>query len=600
MVATIPIGHASCDRDRPIHVRYAPPRFHPTLEEGERPVANRPEQADGERSAGDDAARDLADRYWEDLLVLDPLIGTEIGDDRYDDRLPDPSEEGLARRERVHSEALKDLKKIDRTGLSVDLRTTLDVLEAIARRDLDDVSLRIDRFRAVSHLFGPGTLLAVLSSLQRADTPERAHKYAARLEAFPSWLDETGKVALEASGLGQTQPAIVVDRAIAQVERLLALAPESSPGMEPAKSASAADRDRVGQVLRESVWPAYARYLETLREYRRAARDSIGLLDLPNGDVIYAALIRGFTTLPLEPKEVHRIGLEQLEQIEEERRRIADRLGYPDAATAIAERTAIGQNTAGSRGDLVRIVEERVQMSWEAAPAFFGRLPRSNCTVKPVEEFREKDEPMAFYYPPTADGSRAGIYYINTGDLDERPLHLLAGVTYHEANPGHHFQISIDMEFTERPPLRRFGGIGAGSAFVEGWGLYSERLADEMGLYQDDYERLGMLDAQGWRANRLIVDTGIHALGWERARAIDQLLQAGPPRAAAEIEVDRYIAWPGQALAYKIGQIEIERWRAEAAQRSGSSFSLKAFHDRLLALGSLPLPSLERELRSSG
>lgn len=563
-------------------------------------MASPPEQPDGDRSAQEEAARELADRYWEDLLVLDPLIGTEIGDDRYDDRLPDPSEEGLARRQQVHSRALDDLEKIDRASLSVDLRTTLDVLEAIARRDLDDVALRLDRFRAVSHLFGPGTLLAVLSSLQRADTPERAEKYAARLAAFTSYLEEVGKVAMDGARAGQTQPALVVDRAIGQVERLLALAPESSPGIEPAKDASDADRERVASALREHVWAAYARYLEALREYRRSARDSIGLLDLPNGDVIYAASIKGFTTLALDPKAVHRIGLEQLEQIKEERREIAERLGFQDAATAIAERTASGQNTAASREELVRVAEEQVQRSWDAAPGFFGRLPRSNCVVKAVEEFRERDEPMAFYYPPTSDGSRAGIYYINTGDLNQRPLHLLAGVTFHEANPGHHFQISIDQEFAERPRLRRFGGIGAGSAFAEGWGLYSERLADEMGLYKDDYERLGMLDAQGWRANRLIVDTGIHSLGWDRERAIDQMLQAGPPRAAAEIEIDRYISWPGQALAYKIGQIEIERWRAEATQRSGPEFSLKDFHDRLLALGSLPLPSLERELSSSG
>jgi uncharacterized protein (DUF885 family) len=560
-------------------------------------VASESEYPNGEGEDHERAARDLADRYWEDLLVLDPTLGTEIGDDRYDDRLPDPSEKGLAQREEVHRGGLGDLKSIDRSSLGVDLRTTLDVLEAIARRELDDISLRIDRFRAVSHLFGPGTLLAILSSLQRADTPERVQKYAARLAAFPAYLEDVGKVAMDGARAGQTQPAIVVDRAIAQVERLLDLSPESSPGVEPAKDASDADRKGVVEVLRESVWPAYARYLDVLREYRPFARDSFGLLDLPNGEEIYAAVIKGFTTLPLDPDEVHRIGLEQLEHIQEERRRIAERLGYPDAATAIAERTASGQNSAGSREELVRIAEEQVQRSWEAAPSFFGRLPRSNCTVKAVEEFREKDEPVAFYYPPNADGSRAGIYYINTGDLGERPLHLLAGVTFHEGNPGHHFQISIDMEFTERPRLRRFGGIGAGSAFAEGWGLYSERLADEMGLYQNDYERLGMLDAQGWRANRLIVDTGIHALGWDRERGIEQLLQAGPPRAATEIEVDRYISWPGQALAYKIGQIEIERWRAEAAERAGSAFSLKDFHDRLLALGSLPLSSLERELR---
>jgi uncharacterized protein (DUF885 family) len=563
-------------------------------------VPQEAKQGDDQRSALDSAARDLADRYWESLLELDPLIGTEVGDDRYDDRLPDPSEEGLVRRQVVHDEALESLDRFDRASLSADLRTTLDVLEAIARRDLDDVALRLDRFHVVSHLSGPGPLLAILSSLQRADTGERAAKYVARLEAFPSYLEEVGKVAMDGARAGQTQPGLVVDRSIAQVERLLALDPEASPGMEPVKEAPDSDREKVASVLRDRVWPAYARFLETLREYRRSARDSVGLLELPNGDVIYAALIKGFTTLTLDPKEVHRIGLEQLERIKEERQRIADRLGYPDAATAIAERTASGQNSASSREDLVRIAEEQVQRSWDAAPAYFGRLPRANCTVKAVEEFREKDEPMAFYYPPTGDGSRAGIYYINAGDLPERPLHLLAGVTYHEANPGHHFQISIDMEFTDRPRLRRFGGIGAGSAFAEGWGLYSERLADEMGLYQDDYERLGMLDAQGWRANRLITDTGIHALGWDRERAIEQMLQPGPPRAAAEIEIDRYIAWPGQALAYKIGQIEIERWRADAAERAGPDFSLKDFHDRLLALGSLPLPTLDRELRAGG
>ncbi len=563
-------------------------------------MASGSEHQNSERSAQEAAARELADRFWEDLLVLDPLIGTEIGDDRYDDRMPDPSEKGLARREEVHRRALEDLKAIDRAALGVDLRTTLDVLEAIARRQLNDLALRIDRFQAVTHLFGPGNLLAVLGSLQRADTAERAEKYAARLAAFPDYLEEMGKVAMEGARLGQTQPAIVVDRAIAQVERLLELAPESSPGIEPAKDASDADRERVAEVLRESVWPAYARYLETLREYRQSARESIGLVDLPNGEEIYAASIKAFTTLPLDPREVHGIGVEQLERIQEERQQIADRLGHPDAATAIAERNASGKNAAASRRDLVRLAEEKVQSSWDAAPAFFGRIPCANCTVKAVEEFREKDVPMAFYYPQSEDGSRPGIYYINTGDLPERPLHLLAGMTYHEANPGHHFQISIDMEFSDRPRLRRFGGIGAGSAFAEGWGLYSERLAEEMGLYEDDYERLGMLDGQGWRANRLIVDTGIHALGWDREQGIDQVVQAGPPRAAAAIEVDRYISWPGQALAYKIGQIEIERWRAEAAQRSGSAFSLKDFHDRLLALGSLPLPSLERELRSQG
>jgi len=244
----------------------------------------------------------------------------------------------------------------------------------------------------------------------------------------------------------------------------------------------------------------------------------------------------------------------------------------------------------------VDLARRQVQRGWEAAPEWFGRLPHANCDVRPVEEFREKDVPGAFYLPPSADRSRPGIYYINTSDLDQRPLHHVASTTYHEANPGHHFQISLEQEHTARPDLRRFGGILAGSAFPEGWGLYSERLADEMGLFENEYERLGMLEAQAWRACRLIVDTGIHALGWDRERSVKQMVEGGVPMVDAEIEVDRYVAIPGQALSYKIGQIEIEKWRTEAEKREGSEFSIKRFHDRLLSLGSLPLPSLQAEM----
>jgi len=220
--------------------------------------------------------------------------------------------------------------------------------------------------------------------------------------------------------------------------------------------------------------------------------------------------------------------------------------------------------------------------------------------VKPVEEFREADMPFAFYQPPSADGSRKGIYYVNAGDLEGKPLHHLATTTYHEANPGHHFQIALEQEMGERPALRRFGGLMAGSAFAEGWGLYSERLADEMGLFADESERLGMLDMQGMRAARLVVDTGIHAFGWSRERAIALLEDAGVAHVDAAIETDRYVTLPGQALTYKIGQFELEQQRADAAKREGgASFSLSAFHDRLLALGSLPLSALRRELARS-
>jgi uncharacterized protein (DUF885 family) len=231
-----------------------------------------------------------------------------------------------------------------------------------------------------------------------------------------------------------------------------------------------------------------------------------------------------------------------------------------------------------------------------AAPRYFGTLPRARCEVRPVEEYKEKDAAFAYYYPPAPDGSRPGIYYANGYDLPSRKYSTLATTTYHEAAPGHHFQISLELENPNLGRFRRMGARMVGGAYVEGWGLYSERLADEMGLFRDDGERFGMLDAQAWRAARLVVDTGLHALRWPRQRSIDFLRNTGLTSTDAAIETDRYISWPGQALTYMTGQLEIRRLRAELSARDGSAFDLRAFHDAVLGHGSLPLATLTREL----
>jgi uncharacterized protein (DUF885 family) len=543
-----------------------------------------------------EAARSLADRFWEDLLEIEPVIGTEVGDERFDDRLGDPSDAGVAHRESVARQALRDVAAIDRSQLDQVTRTTLDVMEAIAKREVASIEHRLDRLAAVSHFLGPGSLLADLASLQRTDTPERRERYFARLRDFPRYLDAMREVAMQGVASGQLSPGLVVDRTIAQLERLLALQPEESPAVQALADAPAAEKERGAAIFRDEIAPAYGRYLEMLREYRPHATETIGLLALPNGAAMYGAEILSWTTLPLDPQQVHDLGNERLAAIQEERAAIAAGLGFASAEAAIEAHQASGRNTAATREEVVRLAEEQVRRGWEASKRFFGRMPKANCAVKPVEEYREQDMPFAFYFGPTADGSRAGIYYINTSDLPERPLHHLATTTYHEANPGHHLQVSIEQEIPDRPNLRRFGGILAGSAFIEGWGLYSERLADEMGIFEDGYERLGMLDAQAHRAARLIVDTGIHALGWSREQSVAKLREAAVPDVDAQIETDRYITMPGQALAYMIGMTEIERWRRDAADREGAAFSLPAFHDRLLALGSLPLPALQREM----
>ena len=230
------------------------------------------------------------------------------------------------------------------------------------------------------------------------------------------------------------------------------------------------------------------------------------------------------------------------------------------------------------------------------APRYFGVMPKAGLEVRPVEEYKERDAPFAYYYPPSADTTRPGTYYVNTFDLPSRTYSRLASTTYHEAIPGHHFQIALESENTALNSFRRFAARFAGGAYVEGWGLYAERLADEMGLYRNEAERFGMLDAQAWRAARLVVDTGLHALRWTRQQSIDTLLEAGLTETDAVIETDRYIAWPAQALTYKVGQREIERLRRELSARDGAAFDLREFHDQLLGHGSLPLATLASEL----
>jgi uncharacterized protein (DUF885 family) len=538
----------------------------------------------------------LADRFWEELLEREPVFATAIGDERYDDRLPDIGEEGRARSETRNRAALEELATIDREGLNVTLRTTMDVLEAIATQTLAAIELRTDRLYVANHFVGPGVLLGDIASIQRTDTPEHLERYEQRLRAFPSYLEACEEIAREGIATGVVSPRTVVERAVAQVERMVALPAEDAPPLAAVAEDDAAARGRIVGAWNEAVTPAFSRFLDVLRDYLPHAAESNAVTDLPGGDAIYAAEIRSWTTLALDPKEVHDLGNERWDAIQAERFEVAARLGYADPAEATADRKTSGKDTAASAEALVEIVEDQVRRSWDIAPRWFGRLPKANCRVREIEAYRAADMAAAFYMPPTADGDRPGTYYINTHDLDGIALHQIPAVTYHEANPGHHFQIALEMEFDERPSLRRFGGLLAGSSFAEGWGLYSERLADEMGLYLDDWERLGMLAGQAHRAARLITDTGLHAFGWTREEAIEKLVAGGSPRGESEVEVDRYISLPAQALAYMVGMIEIEDARRRTEEKEGSAFDLRGFHDRLLALGQLPLPALRREL----
>jgi uncharacterized protein (DUF885 family) len=536
----------------------------------------------------------VADRFWERYLELDPLIGTFIGDERYDGLLDDTSAEGRARATRLYEETLRTVSEIDRGTVSENDRLTVDLIEFAARRGLARTDL--NRLSAAAHNRFPAAVLPAVASLQRVDDAVGLERYLQRLHALPGYFAGWAEVLREGIEAKQTSPALIVDRTISQFERLLGMDPAASPGMTPVAERDDADRQRVVDVLRDVVWPAHAAYLEDLRAYRPHATDTLGFHSLPDGEALYRASMLEHTSLELDPAEVFAEGQARLAEAVEEQRRTASELGFASAAEAIGSLRQTDRWCASTPEQMLARATELVRRGWEGSRELVGRMPKAECLVQPIEPYRELDAGSAYYVGSTPDGSRPGVYYINTSSLQERPLYQSAVTAFHEANPGHHLQHALELEQTGLHPVRRFGGFLAGDASAEGWALYAERLADELGLYDDGFQRLGMLESRCVRACRLVVDTGLHAFGWTRERAIDAMLEVGMTRTWSESDIDRYIAMPGQALAYTIGFSRVERWRAEAERRDG--FSLRAFHDRLLSLGSLPLASLEWALQS--
>ncbi|MES2209921.1 MAG: DUF885 domain-containing protein [Chloroflexota bacterium] len=545
------------------------------------------------------AVDQLADVFWDRYLELSPLTATMTGDDLYDDRLPDPGPEGRARVRELAEWVRDAARAIPPDGLSVEERITRDMLAVVGDQIVEEDDLRLDTLQAVDQMSGPQTFLPQLAAIQRTDTPERLEAFEARLHAYPAYMAAHGELVREGLASGLTAPRIVAERTIAQLERMIATPPEASPVPVTLAHLAPSDRERITRIIRDEVYPADAAFFETLTgDYRAATRTDPGIWSAPRGDELYRTLIRHWTTLDIDPVEVHQIGRDTLASIEGERRVISRAAGFGDDTAAFRRSLAEDPtNIPGSRTELIDRALEDIDRANAAAASAFGRTPRASCRVLAVEEYKERDAPFAYYFPPTSDGSRPGTYYVNTYDLPSRLFSRLAATTYHEATPGHHFQIALEVENTSLGRFRRFGSRMVGGAYVEGWGLYSERFADEIGLYRNEAERFGMLDAQAWRAGRLVVDTGMHALRWTREQSVAYLLDdVGLSSTDANIETDRYIAWPAQALTYMLGQREIARLRRELELRDGSNFDLRSFHDELLAHGSLALSTLAREL----
>ena len=539
----------------------------------------------------------LADGFWESILELNPTTATVYGDERYNDRLDDPSAAGRAKVRGLLERTKAEAGAISPDGLPVEDRITRDMLIVIADQGIEEDDQGLHRLRVVDQIGGPQTLLPQVCQFQPADTPERFEKFIARLESYRGYMAANTDILREGLDTGLTAPRIVAERTVAQLERLLAIPISEAIVPALAQVASDADRERVRKVAEEVVYPADRAFLDVLSgDYLKATREEPGLWSAPNGESLYRTQIRSWTTLDLDPAEVHEIGMEELQIVDVGRRAIATAAGAASPAEYRRRLAGDPANTPSTKEELLARAREDIERAMLVAPRFFGTLPKAGCEVMAVEEFKEKDAPFAYYFPPATDGSRGGTYYANGYDLPSRKYTKLATTTYHEAVPGHHFQIALEQESEHLSTFRRLGARIVGGAYVEGWGLYSEKLADEMGLFRDDGERFGMLDAVAWRAARLVVDTGLHALRWTRQQSIDFLLETGLSETDATIETDRYLCWPGQALTYMIGCREIEKLRRELTARDGSAFDLRGFHDQVLAHGSLPLATLSREL----
>jgi len=530
----------------------------------------------------------LADAYWEAFLRRHPTFATALGDRRFDDRLEDYSSEA--------NRAWRAL--LD--GFELELADVGDEGNSTTRAALAD-ALRVDRAVLdadvaafnVDPMNGPQVELLNIPAFQPIRSPAEGDALLERWRAMPAYLDQAVADLRRGSAEGRTAVAMLCTKVIQQLDELLDKPDADWPLAEPAREAPEI-RDRLLEVIGQEIRPAFERYRAVIvDEIAPNARpdERPGLGHIPGGAEAYRLLTRAHTSLDIVVEDVHAIGLDEIRRIDAEFVELGARLlgasGLAETLRALREDPALYFTTREEIEATARAALERANA---AIGEWFGRLPKAPCEVVLMPAHEEKHSTIAYYREPAADGSRPGQYYLNTYAPETRPRYEAETLAFHESVPGHHLQLAIMQEVTELPAFRRFNGS---TAYIEGWGLYAERLSDEMGLLSTEIDRFGVLSFDAWRASRLVVDTGMHALGWTRQQAIDFMVEhtaLGENNIANE--VDRYISYAGQALAYKLGQLEILRLRSEARERQGDRFDIKHFHDAVLEQGALPLPVL--------
>ena len=554
--------------------------------------------------------RALADEYWEGQLKLDPLLATQVGDTRYDDRLPDAlSDEGREAIRQLAVRTRKSLEAIPRSELRGEDVHTWAVLDEQTSTTLEGLPVD-DHLMPLDSLNSIAVQMPVLGSgvgMQPFRTVRDYDNFLARIRAFSTWADLAIARSREGIAKGFTQPKPVIVRLLPQLEAQVIARPEDSTFWGPVERMPAsfppADRERLTRAYREAIGgtviPTYRRLLNFVKgTYLPAARTTIGAEALPDGPARYAARVHRQTTTVLDPHSIHLLGLDEVQRIngEIEALRIAAR--FDGTRKQFMESiTADPSGTVSTEDALVAAFVAMKATVQPKLPTLFGRFPKADFEVRPIERFRE-NAASSQYVPATPDGSRPGVFYVNAARLRTGPQRPSESLFLHEAIPGHHFQVALTSENQALQPMRRFAAY---NAYIEGWALYCEGFGRELGLYRDVPQQAGRLRAELLRAVRLVLDTGVHHEGWSRERALEYALEQFGGRSASGfmlLEIDRYLADPAQALGYKIGELAIRKMRTEAEQRLGSAFDLRAFHDAVLESGPLPLDVLEAKMRT--
>jgi len=547
---------------------------------------------------GEDFAALLHDA-WEWRLTENPVMASRLGDRRRNDQWSDLSLEAIERRHADEREFLRRLRIIDSAQLSSANQLNYDLF----RRDLES---SIDAHQYKNYLMPMSQRGGVQSLESTAETVRLANvgdyeDWLARMAGVEKLIEQTMALQEEGSKSGYMPPRILMERIPDQISAQLVEDPENSPFFiafaEMPDAIEAADQERLRQTAKdlidESIVPAYRRFARYFNDtYLPASRDSIGASSLPNGEAFYEYRARTFTTTQMTPDEIHRIGLNEVKRIRGEMQLIIDELefdgDFADFLHFLRTDPQFYYDTAEELFDGYLAVSKRIDPE---LVKLFGKLPRMPYGLRPIPANIAPDTTTAYYNRPAADGSRPGYYYVNLYRPEVRPKYEMEVLSVHEAVPGHHLQISLQMELEALPEFRKYLGF---TAFTEGWGLYSESLGYELGLYKDPYSKFGALTYDMWRAVRLVVDTGMHYKGWTRQQAIDFFMDnAAKTETDIVNEIDRYISWPGQALAYKIGQLKMLELRHKSEAALGDDFDIRAFHDEMLGGGALPLEILE-------